>query len=285
MTTIWGGLSDGALYALAGIVFALPLVRCGLINFAQTYYIVLGNYLVFDMTNSHWSWVLMLVLLGAVGGVLGGVQEILTVRPTKGRHETALVTTVGVGIAVSGVILAHWGATPGVVPFFGGNNPFTLLGGRLAPDDLVLIILALVVAVGFHLAVGYTRWGLLGRASMADGTVAMLRGLNIPRLRTSAFILASALSCSLALFAAPKMGASLDPALNLALFAFAAAAIGGFGSFAGTAFGGFFIGIVGAFAARYLGADWVDIVIFGILAGLLVLRPQGLFGAPQVRVI
>jgi branched-chain amino acid transport system permease protein len=285
MTTVYSGLSVGALYAIAGVVFTLPLVRCGIINFAQTFYIVLGNYLTLDLLQKGWNSLAIFVALFTLGGVLGGLQEVLTVRPTKWRHETALVTTVGMGIAVEGFVIAYWGPTPSNVSFFGGNDPFTLFGGRLVPDDLALMALAVLMGIGFQLAVTKTRWGMLGRATMTDAVAARLRGVRVLRLRTMAFVLASAISCGLGPLTAPKMGASIDSALHLVVFAFAAAAIGGFGSFGGTVFGGFAVGLVEAFAARYLGVDWTTIVIFAALAGTLVFRPTGLFGSRQLRVI
>jgi branched-chain amino acid transport system permease protein len=285
MTTIFSALSDGALYAIAGIVLTVPLVRCGIVNFAQAFYIVLGEYLVVSMTGAGWAVIPMLVVLLALGGVLGAAQEILTVRPTRGRHETTLVTTVGMGIAVEGFILAEWGPNPKSVSFFGGSNPVHIFGGVLQPFDLWLIGLAIVAGVVFELAVRRTRWGVLGRAAMTDQTAAMLRGVNIPRLRTTAFALAGALSCALSLFVAPKTGVTVDNALHLVVFSFAAAAIGGFGSFTGTAAGGFLIGFVEAFSSRYLNVDWVAILVFAILCSVLVVRPRGLFGPRHLRLV
>jgi branched-chain amino acid transport system permease protein len=285
MTTIFSALSDGALYAIAGIVLTVPLVRCGIVNFAQAFYIVLGEYLVVQLTGNGWAVVPMLVVLLALGAVLGALQEILTVRPTRGRHDTTLVTTVGMGIAVEGFILATWGPNPKSVSFFGGSNSVHIAGGVLQPFDLWLIGLAIVSAVVFEYAVRRTRWGVLGRAAMTDQVASMLRGVNIPRLRTTAFALAGALSCALSLFVAPKTGVTVDNTLHLVVFSFAAAAIGGFGSFTGTAVGGFIIGFVEAFSSRYLNVDWVAILVFAILCSVLVVRPRGLFGPRRLRLV
>jgi branched-chain amino acid transport system permease protein len=284
-TTIWSGLSVGALYGLGGLLFTIPLVRTGIINFAQAFYVILGGYVAAELVGRGWPWLAVLVALLVVGGVLGGLQELLTVRPTKGRHDTALVTTLGMGIAIEGFIIAYWGPNPMALSFFGGDKAFTLFGGFLQPVDLWLIGTCIVAAVALELAGRYTRWGVSGRAAMLDQTAAMLRGIDIPRMRTFAFSFGAALACALSLLAAPKTGIQFGGGLHLAVFSFAALSIGGFGSFIGTMLGGFFIGLVEAFASRYLGVDYVALLIFAILCTVLVLRPQGVFGQRHLRTV
>jgi branched-chain amino acid transport system permease protein len=62
-------------------------------------------------------------------------------------------------------------------------------------------------------------------------------------------------------------------------------AIGGIGSFGGTAAGGFAIGLVEAFASRYLSVDWAELLVFFILCSVLVIRPRGVFGARHLRLV
>lgn len=284
-TTIFSGLALGGLYATVAMLLTIPLVRCGIVNFAQAFYVVLGGYLVVSMTNRGWSNPIMLVVLLITGAVLGAAQEILTIRPAKGRHDAALVTAVGTGIAIEGFILAFWDANPRSIAFFGGSKPVHMFGGVLEPVDLWLIGIAVVGAVGLQYAVGHTRWGTVGRAAMMDETASKLRGINIPRLRTAAFALAGAAACAMSLVIGAKTGVSVDITLRLVVFSFAAAAIGGFGSFTGTALGGFIVGFVEAFSSRYMNVDWVAILIFAALAGVLTVRPTGLFGSRHLRMV
>lgn len=284
MTTIYSGLSDGALYALVGIVLTIPLVRCGDFNFAQPVYVVLGEYIVVQLQSHQWSAIPSLIFLLAVGAVLGGVQEVVLQRPTRGR-DTALVTMLGMFIAVQGFITAYYGTNPETAAFFGGSGSVWILGGVVNPVDLWLIGLMIVSAGVLQYAVRHTRWGVLGRASMTDETAAKLRGVNVPRLRTAAFVVAGALSVALGLFVAPMTGVNVDNALTLIVFAFAAMAIGGFGSFTGTAIGGIVIGLISAFTSRYLNVNWASILVFALLCTVLVIRPRGLFGPRHLRLV
>lgn len=284
MTTIFSGLSDGALYALVAIVLTIPLVRCGDFNFAQPAYIVLGEYILVDLTGKGWSLVPILLVLVAIGISLGTLQELVLQRPTRGR-DTSLVTVLGLFVAIQGFILAYWGPNPESVTFFGGGSPVRILGGVLEPVDLWLIGLASLGTVILQFAVGHTRWGVVGRASMTDETAAGLRGINVPRLRTTAFMLAGLLSTAMSVFVAPKTGVTIDNTLTLVVFGFAAMAIGGFGSFIGAAVGGLIVGLVGAFASRYLSVDWAQILVFAMLCSVLLARPSGLFGRRRLRLV
>jgi branched-chain amino acid transport system permease protein len=120
---------------------------------------------------------------------------------------------------------------------------------------------------------------------MTDEVAAKLRGVNVPRLRTVAFVLAGALSTALGVFVAPMTGVSDNNAITLIVFAFAAMAIGGFGSFTGTAIGGIVIGLISAFTSRYMNINWASILVFALLCIVLVIRPRGLFGHRHLRLV
>jgi len=285
-TTIWAGLSVGAVYGLVALLLTLPMVRSGVFNFAQAHYIVLGNFIMTDLyVRLGHPLLLVFVALLVVGGLLGAAQELLTIRTLGARSEGVLIVTVGMAVALEGFFIAWWDTEPRSVPFFGGDDPISLLGGRLQPVDLWLISTVVVLAAGLQLALRRTRWGLVGRAAMADRDAAVLRGVDVGRLRTGAFVLAGALACGLAPLVSAKIGASVESPLHLVIFGFAAAAVGGFGSFIGAMAGGFIVGLAEAFGARYLGVEYIALIVFGILAMVFLFRPTGLFGQRNLRVV
>lgn len=285
MTTLLSGLSAGALYGVIGLFNTIPLVRCGMFNFAIAFVVVLGSYITVDLVNAHWSTFEILLFLLAVGAILGAAQEILTVRPLRGGDVLAFITPVGVAIMIQGFIIAYWGPNPASISFFGGDHSLTVLGGRVQPVDLTLIGIAIFGGGVLQFAVAGTRWGMLGRAAMSDQTAAKLRGVNILRMRTGAFALASALACAAALVAGPKTGVDYEGGLHLVVFSFAAMAVGGYGSFTGAVAGGFFIGLVEAFTSRYASVDDAAVLVFGILCAMLLIRPKGLFGSRHIRLV
>ena len=169
--------------------------------------------------------------------------------------------------------------------FFAGNNAFSLLGGRLLPVDLWLIVAAVVISLGLHAVSRYTLWGLAGRAATDDMAAAVVRGVNVARLRVSAFILAGALGGALGPLIGPVAGIDVSTGISLTIYGFVALALGGFGSFPGCLAGGMAIGLVESYASRYFGVAYPPLILFGILILLLLLKPTGLFGQRGLRVV
>ena len=248
MTILWAGLAVGAIYTLVALGYNIPLAQTGIFNFAQGQIVVFGTFFAwFVMGDLGWPWWVAIVGGAAAGGLIAAVEELLAIRPVvaKGSHAL-LVTTVGASVIIEGVLLATWGSTTRSVNFFAGNNAFSLLGGRLLPVDLWLIAAAVVISFGLHAVSRYTLWGLAGRAATDDMAAAVVRGVNVTRLRMSAFVLAGALGGALGPLIGPVAGIDVSTGITLTIYGFVALALGGFGSFPGCLVGGMAIGLVDA---------------------------------------
>ncbi|HTZ29867.1 MAG TPA: branched-chain amino acid ABC transporter permease, partial [Streptosporangiaceae bacterium] len=272
---------------LVALGYNIPLAQTGVFNFAQGQIVVFGTFFAWFVMGDHgWPWWVAIIGGAAAGGLIAAVEELLAIRPVvaKGSHAL-LVTTVGASVIIEGVLLATWGSTTRSVNFFAGNNAFSLLGGRILPVDLWLIAAAVVISFGLHAVSRYTLWGLAGRAATDDMAAAVVRGVNVTRLRMSAFILAGALGAALGPLIAPVSGIDVSTGISLTIYGFVALALGGFGSFPGCLFGGMAIGLVESYASRYFGVAYPPLILFGILILLLLLKPAGLFGQRGLRVV
>src|SRR5690606_19860177 len=118
-----------------------------------------------------------------------------------------------------------------------------------------------------------------------DREAGALRGINAGALAIGAFVIAGALLAAMG----PLIGAKTFAIYNLgdllAVKAFVALAIGGFGSYAGAVIGGFGVGLIEVFAARYLGSEWPNITVFVLLLIVLLVIPQGIFGRRTGRTV
>ena len=287
MTILWAGLSVGAIYTLVALGYNIPLAQTGVFNFAQGQIVVFGTFFAWFVIGDHgWPWWVAIIGGAAAGGLIAAVEELLAIRPVvaKGSHAL-LVTTVGASVIIEGVLLATWGSTTRSVNFFAGNNAFSLLGGRLLPVDLWLMAAAVVISFGPHAVSRYTLWGLAGRAATDDMAAAVVRGVNVTRLRMSAFILAGAMGGALGPLIGPVAGIDVSTGISLTIYGFVALALGGFGSFPGCLFGGMAIGLVESYASRYFGVAYPPLILFGILILLLLLKPAGLFGQRGLRAV
>lgn len=288
MTTVWAGLSVGAVYALIAIGYNITMTFGGVFNLAHAIFVILGGFFAwFLVVELGWAWWVPLILGTGLGALVGMATEYLTVRPVlRGKdHHALLVTAVGVLVLIEGLLLATWAKTPKSLPFVGGQEPLELLGGRLAPVDLTLIIIAIALGLGVHVISRRSLWGLAARGATSDPDAAKTVGINVGAIRMASFALAGMTAGLVGPIVVSKTGASVGIAVTLIIFGFVALAVGGFGSFIGSIVGGFVIGLIQSYSGRYLGVAYPPVLLFFLLLGILLLRPTGLFGRRGVRAI
>jgi branched-chain amino acid transport system permease protein len=127
--------------------------------------------------------------------------------------------------------------------------------------------------------------GLAMLAIAEDREAALLRGVNVRRLALGAFAFSGLLAGLLGPIIGPQTFAAAGLASAIALYGFVALAIGGFGSLPGGLIGGFVVGFAEEFTVRYMNSNYPDIIVFGILLLVLLLKPNGLFGKSRERAV
>ncbi|KAA9164363.1 branched-chain amino acid ABC transporter permease, partial [Amycolatopsis acidicola] len=164
MTVVWSGLAIGAVYALVAITLNLPLAQAGVFNLAQAQLMVLGTFIAYAGLVTFGLPAAVVVVAGAViCGLLAFVEDLVAIRPLAAdSHHGTLVTTVGFFVIVEGVIMAVWGVDHRSLDFFAGNTSFSFAGGRVAPVDITIVIVAILLAVVLHAVSTRTGWGLRG---------------------------------------------------------------------------------------------------------------------------
>lgn len=285
MTPIWSGLSIGAVYALIALGYNVVFIAYTTFNFAH------AQLTMFAIFVTYWGLVVaelpvaLIFVVAAVGvGLIALVEEFVAIRPVRGAHAH-LVTTLGMATLLDGTTRLIWGDQALKVPAVGSGATFTLLGGRISVPEVVLILSVVGITVAMTV---YSRRSLTGLALLAmaeDREAALLRGINVRRLALGAFVFTGVLAGLTGPLVGPKTFAVSTLAAALALKGFVALAIGGFGSFYGGLAGGFTVGLVEEHAARYLGSEYSNLSVFVILLLVLMIRPTGLFGKVQERMV
>jgi branched-chain amino acid transport system permease protein len=184
---------------------------------------------------------------------------------------------------VEGVALLVWGPDPKRVPFFGDADAFTLAGGRIRYVEALLISVAIVLPLVIHFISRKTLVGLTMLATAEDPEAAQLRGIKVRLVVIGAFVLAGGLAGAVAVLVAPVTLAMTDVGNLLAVKAFVALALGGFGSQPGALLGGFATGLAESLTARYIGPEYTDPVVFALLLVVLMVSPGGVLGRAQAR--
>ncbi|MEU0313107.1 branched-chain amino acid ABC transporter permease [Nocardioides sp. NPDC006273] len=284
MTIVWAGLSLGAVYALVALCLNITYSNTGIFNFAQPHFLMVGAFVGYALQDG-WGVPLPLVLPGCavIGGLIGYLEERLAIRTLGGsRGHAVLVTTIGFAVVLEGIVIVFWSTDPYKFTFMESGQAIDLLGGRVLPVDLVLIALAVCLTV-LLVMIQRTRWGLAGSAATMDSDVARLRGINVERVTTGAFIAAGALAGALGPLVGAKIGIVHSMGNSLIVLAFAALAIGGFGSYVGCILGGFTTGLLQLATTYQFGNDLPLIILLAFLLIMLLLRPTGILGARSLR--
>jgi branched-chain amino acid transport system permease protein len=278
------GISVGSIYAMVALALVIPYKASGVLNFGQGEIVTFGAYtgLVLSQMLPFAAVLPATVLIAALLGIL---IERLLIRPIIAAPEfTLVIATFAVGLMIRAAIRLHWqdNSFPLDAPYVG--PPLALGPLRVNPAYLVIIgsMTALVLAlIQFFRA---SKFGKAMRAVAFDEVAARLMGIGINSVFASAWAMSTAIAALAGLLLAPIIG--VNPEIgNLILKALVAAVIGGFTSLGGAVLGGLLLGVLETFGGAFFGATFKNIVPFGILILLLLLKPDGLFGrAVQQRV-
>jgi branched-chain amino acid transport system permease protein len=159
------------------------------------------------------------------------------------------------------------------------------LGGRAPADQVVLVGLAIVVAVGLEAWYRFTLRGMASLAVAENRMAAELRGINARTKSYGAFVVAGVLSGVAGAFVGPETFVFPELGNALVLIAFVAFVIGGSGSIVGGTIGGLALGLISAMTNRYVGTLYTNLIILGLLIVTLIALPNGMFGSKRVRTI
>lgn len=279
---VFSGLTAGATYALAALGFSIIFNASGIINFAQGEFIMIGGMVAAILTAMGISLPIAIIGAIAVTAITGLLVNKLSIEPAgRASVETMIIITIGVSMILRGMVEVGIGKTSHSLPAFAGEKPLGFMGASILPQSLwVLAISALIVC---SLAL-FFRCARLGKGMLATAynrLAAQLVGVDTRGVLGLSFVLSAAIGAIGGVLVAPITPTSYDAGTMLALKGFVAATLGGLGSGVGAVFGGLLLGLFEAMTAGYVSSAYKDAVPFLLVLALLLLRPQGLFGARQ----
>jgi len=289
------GLSLGAMYSLLALGFTLVYGIAELINFAHFNVFMVGA-MVAMLTlqalglNGQQTILTGLPLVGTllialivsmlVCGAIGVGIERFLLRPLRGvKGPAAMITTIGVSYVLFNVVLLTLGSDAKNFPNPLPSIVFNIGGAVLRLREILIWVIALALMAGLTYFVQYTRIGKAMRATAQDPEAARMMGVEVDRVVMTAFFLGSALAgaCGM-IFGLYYNLAKVDIGFAAGLRAFTAAVLGGIGNVPGAMLGGVVIGLIEAVSGQTVGTAWTDVIIFGLLVLVLIVRPAGLMG-------
>jgi len=276
------GAAIGCVYALVALGFVLIYKATEVVNFAQGELMMVGAFLAYTfivaLGINFWIGAALAIVATAL---FGGAVERVVMRPMVGQPIFAIImVTIGLGfIARSAVsMVPGWGVDTYSIetPFYGKVVNF---GGLiLSQDHLAVIVMTAALVFGLFLFFRHTRLGIAMQATSQNQLAAYYMGIPVKTV----FSLIWGMSAGVAAFAGLLLAPIAFIHVNmgfLGIKAFPAAVLGGFGSIPGAIVGGLIIGIVESLAGFYLPEGFKDVAAYVILLLVLIVRPEGLFGA------
>jgi branched-chain amino acid transport system permease protein len=290
------GLTLGSVYALIAIGYTLVYGVLQLINFAHSEVFMsgafAGTFVVTALVGSRtavpsgFTSVLFLALaLGAAalcGAVIAFLLERVAYRPLRRRGSPKLVyliTAVGASIFLLNLAGKLFGRNKLPLPeTFTVGPVFTVFGAKVTNLELLIVGSAVVVMFGLDRLVNRTKLGSGIRAVAQDTETAQLMGVDIDKVISWTFIIGGLLGGFAGLLFGVFNSVSYSMGFIPGIKAFAAAVLGGIGNIRGAMLGGILLGLVESYSQAFFSSDWLDVVAFVVLVGVLMFRPTGLLG-------
>jgi branched-chain amino acid transport system permease protein len=277
---IFAGLTGGAIYALVALGFGVVHNTMGIVNFTQVDFVSLGGMILFSALFAA-GLPMPLALAAAIIGVtlVAVAVEEVGLRPSRSQSHLVLIfLTIGLSIILRGIMKLIWGKNRMAVPPLSGEEPVKLLGATILPQTLWILALTAAAIVLLVLFFRKTSMGLAMRGVAANEGAAAVVGLKVRRVKAMSFALAGALGGLAGCLVTPITTLSYDVGVLLGLKGFAAAILGGFGSFPGAVLGGLILGLLETLGAAYISSAYKDVIAFVVLLLVLFIRPRGLLG-------
>jgi branched-chain amino acid transport system permease protein len=292
------GLTLGSIYGLIAIGYTMVYGIIGMINFAHgdVYMIGAFNSLICFLILGFFgiTWVplaLLIVLIVSVllTSVYGWSIERIAYRPLRGSTRLApLISAIGMSIFLQNFVLLLQGARgkPLRAPITGGITLMDSNGFAVQLSYVQIGIMAITVGVmlGFTYLITQTKLGRQQRACEQDMKMASLLGVDINRTISITFVIGAGLAAVAGLLVTLYYGI-IDFYIGFVagIKAFTAAVLGGIGSLPGAMLGGLLIGLIEVFWSGYFTIEYKDVAAFSVLVLVLIFRPSGLLGRPEVE--
>jgi branched-chain amino acid transport system permease protein len=289
MQQLMDGIFLGSIYALFAVGYTLVFGVLDRLNLAHAAVFSAGALVGIEVVTSTGIsiWAAVPIVM-AVGAILGLIIERVAFRPLEGRHDAhfaGLISSIALGAIFIALLQARYGAdTRRFEPDAFPKSRFEFLGASVSVLQLLILIISVGLMVLLTRLVAQSKLGRGMRAISENAHAAAVLGINVNRVSSLTFAISSALGAAAGvLFTLNVNTAQLGIGHAVELKGLAVIIVGGLGSLPGAVVGGLLLGLAEVFAVNYVGTSWRDMVAFGLLFLILVVRPQGLFGAKKIR--
>ncbi len=293
------GLTLGAVYGLIAIGYTMVYGIIGMINFAHGEIFMIGAFITVigfavlsaaGVSSVALALLIILVVSVLITSLYGWSIERVAYRPLRKSTRLApLISAIGMSVLLQNYVQLLQGARVKTMePVLQGGITLMQRADGFAVSlsylQMVILVLTISLMASISLLVSRTPLGRAQRACEQDKIMAALVGINVDRTISTTFVLGAALA-AVAGFMVTMYYGVVDFYMGFlaGMKAFAAAVLGGIGSLPGAMIGGVMIGMIESFWGGYVNAEYKDVAVFGVLMMVLIVRPNGLFGRPEIE--
>lgn len=292
------GVTLGMIYGLIAIGYTMVYGIIGMINFAHGDIFMIGSFialitiLVLGVLGvSFLPLILLVALLAAMvlTGLHGWAVERIAYRKLRGSFRLApLISAIGMSIFLQNYVqLAQGARVKPIQPLIKGG--ITLMEGNgfavsLSYLQMIIIVMTVALMGIFSFLISRTSLGRAQRACEQDRVMASLLGVNVDRTISTTFVMGACLAAVAGFMFLLYYGV-IDFFIGFlaGVKAFTAAVLGGIGSLPGAMLGGLLIGLIETMWSAYFSIEYKDVAAFSILILVLIFRPTGLLGKPDIE--
>tara|TARA_B100000674_G_scaffold475469_1_gene468601 strand:+ start:88 stop:1002 length:915 start_codon:yes stop_codon:yes gene_type:complete len=292
------GLTLGSIYGLIAIGYTMVYGIIGMINFAHGEIFMIGAFiaLIFyllsqtiGLTYVPFALIVVLLLSMIFTAAYGWAVERLAYRPLRGSFRLApLISAIGMSIALQNYVQLTQGARSKTLqPLIEGEFTFWQIGNSgvvLSFMQLIIVGTTVLLMTVFSIMIAKTSLGRAQRACEQDLVMAALVGIDVNKTISLTFVLGAMLAAVAGMMVLLNYGV-IDFYIGFlaGIKAFTAAVLGGIGSLPGAMLGGLLIGLIETFWSAYFTIEYKDVAAFSILIIVLIFRPSGLLGKPEIE--
>lgn len=280
---LFGGLAVGSIYGLVALGFAVVFKATDVFNFAQGMFVVCGAFFAVTAVSilKLPFGVAILFIIGA-SALLGVVIHMLLIQPLSGRPMLSVIMlTIALSIVMRALIEMFYGSQGRPLNTALPTGVFVVGDLRMSQLHLTAMVVSWVCMAAFGAFFKFTPVGLLMRATADGHEAAVVSGVNVNVMNRLAWAIGSVLAAIGGLFLGQLQIVSTELE-SIGLLALPAVVIGGMQSIPGAIIGGILVGLIEQLAASYISPKSSDIVIYGLLLVILMVRPWGLFGQKEL---
>ena len=273
------GVALGSIYALLALGLCLIFGMLGVVNFAHGAFFMVGAFLGVYFLGLTGNFFFSLLLVPIVTGVIGLVTERFLIRPLYGRGiDYPLLLTFGLSYVLIEVMRVTFGieGLPSITPdsLKGSMNVGI---GYFPKYRIFLIAMTALIILGIWFFIQKTRYGLIIKAGSRDPEIVRVLGVDVAKVWLMVFGIGTAIAGLSGILASPTR--SVNPEMGIPILAesFVVTVVGGMGSPIGAVVAGLLVGVVYSLTSLFAPA-LAELSIFVLMAVVLLIRPQGLFG-------